>query len=105
MFATLKWQEGKCNAPFPIRFKGDFGGDEDMGPAAKEDVDGFPGSSRAPGGPFLLLFGENFKTVGATSKPDNVAPPEGSAILLNQAPRTTRTAGVTAGEIQIGRVC
>lgn len=67
--ATLKWREGECNAPFPIRFKGDFGGDQDIGPAAKEDVDEFSGCSRAPRGRILPLFRENFKIVSATSKP------------------------------------
>lgn len=72
--ATLKWQEEKkkCNPQFPIRFKEDFGGEEDIRPAAKEDVEEFTGTSRIPRGRILLVLGGNFKLVSATSNPNPI---------------------------------
>lgn len=57
----------KRNPQFPVRFKEDFGGEEDIRPAAKEDV---TGTSRIPRGRILLVLGENFKIVSVTSNPD-----------------------------------
>lgn len=48
-----------------MRFKEDFGGEEDIRPAAKEDVDESTGTSRIPAGPIPLVPGENFNILSA----------------------------------------
>lgn len=80
--------EKKRNPQFPIRFKEDFGGEEDIRPAAKEDVDEFTGTSRVPRGRILLVFGENFSILSARL-PTPTPQPEGFQSLtgsLNQVP-------------------
>lgn len=57
--------EKKRKPQFPLRFKEDFGGEEDIRPAAKEDADESTGTSRIPAGPIPLVPGKNFEILSA----------------------------------------